>query len=164
MIVGWAELGGKEVWDRIMVSGLENCSKNVLAPIDGSDGSFRALEFAIERSTKYGGGLHVHSTDYVGETSGHILGQARELLSEAGVDLHPEIARDLPMTKLQYAEEFGEDTPRIADVGESDPIVMKHRGTGRSSKADAERVAESYVRAAEQTQRFPQKIYQRRNV
>lgn len=122
----------------------------VLAPIDGSDCSFRALEFAINLATKYEGTLHVvHITDYVADTTDDILDQAKNLLSEAGIDDHPEIVRDLRMSEPRYANKVGKDILRIADEGEYNHIVMGHHGTGRIGRAVLGSAAETVVRAAE---------------
>lgn len=84
----------------------------VLAPIDGSDCSFRALEFATEFVTRYEGALHVvHITDYTGERTDEILEEADELLEEAGIDTRPEVVTDTRLSSLRYANQVGKAVP-----------------------------------------------------
>lgn len=122
----------------------------VLAPIDGSDCSFRALEFAIELVTRFVGTLHVvHITDYTGETTDQIIDQAEEMLAEAGIDDQPEIVTDTRMSNPRYSNQVGKDILQIADEGEYDHIVRGHHGTGRIGRAVLGSAAETVIRAVE---------------
>lgn len=122
----------------------------VLAPIDGSDCSFRALQFAIELVTRFEGTLHaVHITDYTGETTCQIIDQAKEMLSEAGIDGHPEIVTDTRMSNPRYANQVGKDILQTADEEGYDHIVMGHHGTGRIGRAVLGSAAETVIRAVE---------------
>lgn len=122
----------------------------VLAPIDGSDCSFRALEFAIELVTRFEGTLHVvHITDYTDETTTQIIDQAEEILSEAGIDGHPEIVTDTRMSNPRYANQVGKDILEIAEEEAYDHIVMGYHGTGRIGRAVLGSAAETVIRAVE---------------
>lgn len=122
----------------------------VLAPIDGSDCCFRALEFAVEFVTRYEGTLHVvHITDYAGESTDEILGDARDMLDEAGVTDNPEIVTDTRMSDPRYANRVGKDILRIADEDDYDHIVMGHHGTGRIGRAVLGSAARTVVRAVQ---------------
>jgi nucleotide-binding universal stress UspA family protein len=122
----------------------------VLAPIDGSDCSFRALEFAIEFVTRYDGTLHVvHITDYTSDTTDQILTEAQAMLDEAGIENLPEIVTDTRMSKPRYANQVGKDTLQLADDNDYNHIVMGHHGTGRIGRAVLGSAARTVVRAAE---------------
>lgn len=122
----------------------------VLAPIDGSDCSFRALEFAIGLVSRFGGTLHVvHITDYTGETTNQIIQDAEEMLANAGIESQPEIVTDTRLSNSRYANQVGKDILKIADEGEYDHIVMGHHGAGRIGRAVLGSAAETVIRAVE---------------
>ena len=122
----------------------------VLAPIDGSDCSFRALAFAIEFVTRFEGTLHVvHITDYTGETTDQIIDQAEDLLREAGLESQPEVVTDTRMSNPRYGNQVGKDVLQIAEEGAYDHIVMGHHGTGRIGRAVLGSAAETVIRAVE---------------
>lgn len=123
----------------------------VLAPIDGSDCSYRALEFAAEFVRRYEGTLHVvHITDYTGDTTQRIIERAESLLAEAGVEGDPAVVTDTRMSDPRYANQVGKDILQIADEGDYDHVVMGHHGTGRIGRAVLGSAAETVIRAAEQ--------------
>lgn len=122
----------------------------VLAPIDGSDCSFRALAFAIDLVNRYEGTLNVvHITDYTDETTDQIVRQAEEMLAEAEVEGDPEIVTDMRLTSPRYANQVGKDILKIAGEGAYDHIVMGHHGTGRIGRAILGSAAETVIRAVE---------------
>lgn len=122
----------------------------VLAPIDGSDCSFRALEFAIEFVDRYEGTLHViHITDYTGDRTDEILERAEEMLEEAGIATRPEIVTDTRLSSPRYANQVGKDVLEIAHEEDYDHIVMGHHGTGRIGRAVLGSAARTVVQAAE---------------
>lgn len=122
----------------------------VLAPIDGSDCSYRALEFAIELVSRFEGTLHViHITDYTGEMTDQIIDRTEAMLAEAGIEDHPEIVTDTRMSEPRYSNRVGKDILQIADEGEYDHIVMGHHGIGRVGRAILGSAAETVIRAVE---------------
>ena len=122
----------------------------VLTPIDGSDCSTRALEFAIGFVQRYDGALHVvHVTDYEGERTEAILSRAEARLDEAGIDDHPEVVSDIRLSRPRYANQVGRDILRIAEDGDYDHVVIGSHGTGRLGRAILGSAAETVVRAAE---------------
>ena len=123
---------------------------DVLVPIDGSDCSFRALEFAVDFIQRYEGMLHViHVTYFQGEDTEKILSRAEELISEAGLEDEPEIITNLSLSKPGYANRVGKDILQLAEEGGYDHVVMGHHGTGRIGRAILGSAAETVVRAAE---------------
>lgn len=122
----------------------------VLAPIDGSDCSFRALDWAVEFVSRYDGTLHVvHITDYSGDVTDDILTEAEAVLEEGGVEDDPEVLTDTRLSNPRYSDQVGKDILRLADEEEYDHIVMGHHGTGRIGRVVLGSAAETVVRAAE---------------
>ncbi len=123
---------------------------DVLAPIDGSECSFRALEFATEFAERFDATLHVvHITDYEGEGTNDVVERAEEVLSDAEVDTTPTIETNLSMSTPGYANRVGKDILRIVDEKGHDHVVMGHHGTGRVGRAILGSAAETVLRAAE---------------
>lgn len=123
---------------------------NVLVPIDGSDCSFRALEFATEFVRRYEGTFHVvHIADYQGEGTSEVISRAEEVLADAGLDDEPEIVTDLQVSNPRYANKVGKDILRLVEEREYDHVIMGHHGTGRIGRAIVGSAAETVVQAAE---------------
>ncbi|GGL47150.1 universal stress protein [Halocalculus aciditolerans] len=103
----------------------------ILAPIDGSDCSFRALTFACGMAKAYGGDLHVvHITDVQNEATEEILDRARGVLDAEGVDGDPEVTTDLNLSS-RPSKRVGEDILELVEEEGYDHIVMGHHGQGR---------------------------------
>lgn len=123
---------------------------DILTPIDGSECSFRALEFAIEFAERFDASLHVvHITDYQGEGTNDVIERAEEALAEAGVDTTPTIETNLRMSSPGYANRVGKDILRLVEEEGHDHVVMGHHGTGRVGRAILGSAAETVLRAAE---------------
>lgn len=119
--------------------------------MDGSDCSFRALEFATEFVTRYEGSLHVvHITDQRGEMTKAILERAEGVLADAEIDAHPEVVTDTRLSNARYANQVGKDILELAEAEDYDHIIMGHHGTGRIGRAVLGSASETVVRAAEQ--------------
>lgn len=122
----------------------------VLVPIDGSDCSFRALEFGIELVNRYEGSLHVvHLTEVEGESSREIIDRAKDLLADHGIDEEPEVVTDLQMSEPRYANRVGKDIVQMAEEGDYDHVVMGHHGTGTVGRIILGSAAETVLRAAD---------------
>ena len=122
----------------------------VLVPVDGSDCSYRALEFATEFVQRYEGEIHVvHVTDYEGESTEAIVERVRETLGEAGLTDSPEIVTDTRMSSPKYADRVGKDILRIAEDGEYDHVIMGHHGSGAVGRLILGSASETVIRAAE---------------
>lgn len=103
----------------------------ILAPIDGSDCSFRALSFACGMARAYEGDLHVvHITDVKNEATDEIIDRARDVLDAEGMEDEPEVATDIDLTN-RPSKRIGEDILEIVDEGDYDHVVMGHHGQGR---------------------------------
>lgn len=122
----------------------------VLSPVDGSECSFRALDFATEFVERYEGTLHViHITEQSGGQTNDIIARAKEVLDETEIEGHPEIVTDVRIDAPRYANRIGKDILTIAEEDDYDHIIMGHHGTGRIGRAILGSAAETVVRAAE---------------
>lgn len=117
----------------------------ILVPIDGSDCSFRALDFAVEMAHRFGADLHVvHFSD--AETSGTetILDRARETLGE-DTDDDPELV--LESEEIRRAKAVGEAILDYAEAEAYDHVVMGHHGDSPVERAIIGSAAETVLRA-----------------
>ncbi|MFC4450538.1 universal stress protein [Halorussus aquaticus] len=108
---------------------------NILVPIDGSECSFRALDFAIEFARRFEASLHVvHITDVETDATDDILDRARERLDEAGVIDEPEVSTDVDLS-FRPAERVGKDILELVDERSYDHVVMGHHGGNAIDRA-----------------------------
>ncbi|GAD53155.1 probable stress response protein [Halarchaeum acidiphilum MH1-52-1] len=127
----------------------------ILVPIDGSDCSFRALEFATGMATRYDAALHVvHITDARDEATDAILERARDVLDANDVEDEPDVRTDISLD-FRPSDRIGEDVVELVAEEGYDHVVMGHHGAGAVERAilgsatetvmDAERVPVSVV-------------------
>ena len=123
---------------------------DVLAPVDGSECSFRALHFATEFTRRYEGRLHViHVTDVESEQAERVLERAEAVLDEAGLLDDPEFVSDFRLLSPGYADRIGETILEVAREDDYDHVVMGHHGKGAVDRLVLGSAAETVVRAAE---------------
>lgn len=123
---------------------------NVLTPIDGSDCSYRALDFAAEFTQRYEGTLHVvHFANRESESTRRILSRAEERLDETGVLADPEVVSDLRISELRYGNQIGKDILHLAEKREYDHVIMGHHGSDAVGRLLLGSAAETVIRAAE---------------
>lgn len=104
-------------------------------PVDGSECSFRALEFAIEFARRFEASLHVvHVTDEETDATDEIIERARATLRDAGVDDEPEISTDVDLA-FRPASAVGEDILELVAERGYDHVVMGHHGRGAVERA-----------------------------
>lgn len=119
----------------------------VLVPIDGSECSFRALEYAIEEAWEHDSTLEVvHITDHQTETIERLMDRARNIVEDEGVDENIDIVFDI--RKFRRASQIGKNILEIAEEDGIDHIVMDHHGTGAIGRAILGSAAETVVRSA----------------
>ncbi|MFB6087532.1 MAG: universal stress protein [Haloarculaceae archaeon] len=116
---------------------------DVLVPVDGSDCSVRALDFAVEFAARYDGALHVvHFSDTKTDATEQILATAEERLADAGdvelvltdrIDLRPGTA-------------VGKEILRYVEAQNVDHVVMGHHGSDVVGRAILGSAAETVVR------------------
>ena len=103
----------------------------ILAPIDGSDCSFRALSFACGMVDAYDGSLHVvHVTDRENEATAEVMKRANDVLEAEGVANDPVVVTDFDLSR-KPSNHIGRDILAIVDEGDYDHVVMGHHGQGR---------------------------------
>ena len=103
---------------------------DVLVPIDGSECSFRALDFGIELARRFEGSLHVvHISDSETDATDEIVERARQRLREEGIAGEPEVSTDVDLA-FRPAERVGEDILDLASERGYDHVVMGHHGNG----------------------------------
>jgi nucleotide-binding universal stress UspA family protein len=120
---------------------------NVLAPIDGSGCSTRALRFAAEMARNFDASLHVvHFTDEETDATDAILDNAREILDEEGIQTEPELSTDVRL-EFRPAERVGKDILDLAEQRGYDHVVMGHHGSGTVERAIVGSAAETVLRS-----------------
>ncbi|MFW5938781.1 MAG: universal stress protein [Halanaeroarchaeum sp.] len=107
----------------------------ILVPIDGSDCSFRALEFATGMAAQYDATLAVvHVTDEQTGATDDLERRADTLLGTVDVESHLEIIEDLDLN-ARPAEQVGETVLRLVTDRGYDHVVMGHHGAGAFERA-----------------------------
>lgn len=122
----------------------------VLAPIDGSDCSVRALEFAAEFVERYEGQLDV--VHFAGSETGparDIMARAEEILEGRDLTTHSEIVTELELRDPRYGDQVGKDILHLVEQGEYDHVVMGHHGGGVVGRLVLGSAAKTVIKAAE---------------
>jgi nucleotide-binding universal stress UspA family protein len=120
---------------------------DILAPIDGSDCSFRALEFAAEMAKRYDGSLHVvHFSDEETEATDTIRERARKVLDGEGVDADPEVETDVDI-EFQPGNRVGDAILDLVAEHHYDHVVMGHHGSSTVERAILGSAAETVLRS-----------------
>ncbi|KAB1197714.1 MULTISPECIES: universal stress protein [Haloferax] len=119
---------------------------HILIPIDGSNASKRALDFAIEMAVQMDGTPHVvHFTNKTTDATDAILDDARVRLASADIADEPELTT--LTVDVWNADRVGKE---ILDVVEShgyDHVVMGHHEDGTVERAIFGSAAETVLRA-----------------
>jgi nucleotide-binding universal stress UspA family protein len=119
----------------------------VLVPIDGTDPSFRALEFATEFVDQFDAALDVvHITDEHTDATDEILRRADRVLDAAGIDAEAEVSTDLEM-EFRPAERVGQDVLELVERRGYDHVIMGHQSAGTVERAIIGSAAETVLRA-----------------
>jgi nucleotide-binding universal stress UspA family protein len=108
---------------------------DVLVPIDGSESSFRALDFAIDFARRFEASLHVvHISDSETDATEDILDRARKRLDEAGIEGEPEMSTDVDLS-FRPAERVGKDILSLVEKRGYDHVIMGHEESGTVDRA-----------------------------
>ena len=117
----------------------------ILAPIDGSDCSFRALEFATGMAVQYDATLDaVHVTDEETGVTDDLRTRAETLLGTVDVETTLEIFTDLDLED-RPADQVGQTVLRLVTDRGYDHVVMGHHGAGTFERALIGSAAETVV-------------------
>ena len=107
---------------------------SVQVPIDGSDCSIRAIEFAAEFADRYDTGLHVvHFTDSKTSDVEELMDRVRDRLADLGVRDEPEVRTESRLFRAE--DKIGEDVLDPVEEEGYDHVVMGHHGTGAAGRA-----------------------------
>lgn len=103
-----------------------------MVPIDGSEGSFAALEFGALFARQFEADLDViHVTDERTDDTEELFERARAALAEAGVNAEPEVVLDDAVTESNAARKVGKRLIDLAGERGYDHIVMGRESGGR---------------------------------
>ncbi|AFK20692.1 universal stress protein [Haloferax mediterranei ATCC 33500] len=119
---------------------------DILIPIDGTDASKRALDFAIEMAVGMGGHLHVvHFTNKETDATEAILSDARDRLDSADIPNEPELTtiREDVWTASRVGKEILDTVSRNG----YDHVVMGHHEKRVVDRAIFGSAAETVFRA-----------------
>ncbi len=120
---------------------------DVLAPVDGSEASFRALAFAVGFTERFEGELAVvHVTDSETEATADIVEHAREVLAAEGSDAEPEVVTGAELD-VRPSNRVGKAILELVSERGYDHVVMGHHGAGAVERAMLGSAAETVIRA-----------------
>jgi len=103
----------------------------ILIPMDGSDCSQRALEYAVQLGEMYSGTLDViHFTDVRTDATDELLNAIDELLGETHVECHVEVRTDIRLSEPRSSTHIGRRILELVDEKGYDHVIMGHHGTG----------------------------------
>ena len=120
---------------------------NILVPVDGSDCSFRALEFAAGMARRYEADLHVvHFTDDETDATDTIVERAQTVLDAQEIDTVPEVTTDVDL-EFRPADQVGDDILALVEDHGYDHVVMGHHGSGTIERAIIGSAAETVLRS-----------------
>ncbi|ADE02699.1 universal stress protein [Haloferax volcanii] len=118
---------------------------DVLIPIDGTDASKRALDFAIEMVGGMGGSLHVvHYTNNQTDATEAILDDARGRLKAGDFGGEPELSTIT--VDVWTADRVGEEILDTVERGGFDHVVMGHHEDGIVERTVFGSAAETVLR------------------
>ncbi|ESP87851.1 universal stress protein uspa-like protein [Candidatus Halobonum tyrrellensis G22] len=118
----------------------------MLAAVDGSDNSMRALRFAVEFADRFDGELDVvHVTDRETEATEEVLRRVDEVLASAGgeADFELDVVEGL---ELPTAREAGKELLSLVSDRGYDHVVVGHHGAGHIERAILGSASETVVR------------------
>lgn len=119
----------------------------LLAPTDGSDCSFRALEFATDVAERYDATLDVvHITDARSPKTEAVLDRAETIIGASDVEAAVSVLTDLDL-ELRPADQVGETVLHLVETEGYDHVVMGHHGAGTFERAVIGSAAETVLHA-----------------
>lgn len=117
-----------------MYPGTELGTMTVLVPIDASENSFRALEFAAGFAERFDTDLHtVHVTDAETGSTEDLLDRIQETLEDTPFEDDPEVV--VEKRRFRANDEVGRVVLELVEEGEYEHVVMGHHGSGIVGRA-----------------------------
>lgn len=125
-----------------------------LVPIDGSECSFHALQFATEFATRFDATIQVvhfveSKAQKEADETQQLLERATDILDDAGIKNQPEVETDVWITPYTYAGRVGKDILQLVADETYDHIIMGHHGTGVVTRALLGSTAETVVKRSD---------------
>lgn len=106
----------------------------VLVPIDTSENSFRALEFAAEYAERFDTDLHtIHVTDLQTGSTEELLDRISETLEDTAFEDDPEVITD--KRRFRANDEVGKVILDLVEEEGYEHVVMGHHGSGIVGRA-----------------------------
>ena len=122
----------------------------ILAPIDGSKCSKRALRFAAGMARRYEATVDVvHFSETRSEQTDELLADAEAILDDEGVTGDSEVVSDVRLSDLKSSNQVGRDVLKLVERHGYDHVVMGHHGTGMVGKLILGSAAETVVQSTE---------------
>ncbi|MFC6725767.1 universal stress protein [Halobium palmae] len=119
---------------------------NVLVPLDGSECSRRALEFAVALADRFDADLHVvHFSDHQTDATDTIIDRAHETVEAAGLEDDPELIEST--SGIRNANHVGAAILELVEDRGYDHVVMGHHGEGTVGRAILGSAAETMLRS-----------------
>jgi nucleotide-binding universal stress UspA family protein len=120
---------------------------DILVPVDRSDCSFRALEYAADMAERYDATLHVvHFSDAESDATDAIVDRAERVLDAQDVDTSPEVNTDGGV-EFRPGDRVGDDILALVDDRGYDHVVMGHHGSNTIERAILGSAAETVLHA-----------------
>lgn len=130
-----------------MASTVQTGHMKVLVPIDGSECSFRALEFATEFAQRQDATVRViHVTDHRTEATDDLIQRAQSFLSQKGLEDTVDVYYNV--RTFRRADSIGKDILEIIEEEDIDHVVMGHHGTGAIGRMILGSAAKTVVQSA----------------
>jgi nucleotide-binding universal stress UspA family protein len=124
----------------------DGSSMKVLVPIDGSDCSVRALEFAVDFGVRFDAELHVvHFSNAQTDATDIVIERAQDAVDDAGLDDDPELS--LIEMDVTPGDKVGEAILDLVEERDFDHVVMGHHGSGTIERAILGSAAQTVVRS-----------------
>lgn len=109
-------------------------SMTILVPVDGSDGSFRALEFAVTFAQRFDTDLHcLHVTDIETESTQELVGRIEKTLADTPFEDDPEVVTE--KRRFRANDEVGKVVAELVEAEGYEHVVMGHHGDGVIARA-----------------------------
>lgn len=118
----------------------------ILVPVDGSDASFRALDFGLDMAAAFDADVHVvHFSNQRTDATATILDRARDVVSASPLTDTPEV--QLVDRDVWVDSDVGKIIVDFVDSEGFDHVVMGHDESGTVGRAILGSAAETVVRA-----------------